>query len=259
MGKTMMNGIGGSGDFTRNAYISIFSCPSTAKGGKISAIVPLVSHMDHSASTACRSSSLNRVWPTCAARIRTSAPRSSSTTARTPTIATSCNDYLKADPSPVTNRSRSHSAWPCIASSCATATCATSTGKSTASLALRRTARRADAGRGRFGGRTSRGCSRERANTEPLPDSDPIPPFFVGYGYAVRARRPRDRHCQTASLRFRPTRRPAPPTRHRRDEEFRANVPPWGTFAPAGGLFAFLCSPLAQVVGQFVLDSNAQY
>jgi acetyl-CoA hydrolase len=48
MGKTMMNGIGGSGDFTRNAYLSIFSCPSTAKGGKISAIVPLVSHMDHS-------------------------------------------------------------------------------------------------------------------------------------------------------------------------------------------------------------------
>lgn len=48
MGRQMMNGIGGSGDFTRNAYISIFSCPSTAKGGKISAIVPLVSHMDHS-------------------------------------------------------------------------------------------------------------------------------------------------------------------------------------------------------------------
>src|ERR1035437_88140 len=48
MGKTMMNRIGGSGDFTRNAYLSIFSCPSTAKGGKISAIVPLASHMDHS-------------------------------------------------------------------------------------------------------------------------------------------------------------------------------------------------------------------
>ncbi len=48
MGKTMMNGIGGSGDFTRNAYLSIFSCPSTAKGGKISSIVPLASHMDHS-------------------------------------------------------------------------------------------------------------------------------------------------------------------------------------------------------------------
>ena len=48
MGRQMMNGIGGSGDFTRNAYLSIFSCPSTAKGGKISTIVPLVSHVDHS-------------------------------------------------------------------------------------------------------------------------------------------------------------------------------------------------------------------
>jgi len=48
MGRQMMNGIGGSGDFTRNAYISIFSCPSTQKGGKISTIVPLASHMDHS-------------------------------------------------------------------------------------------------------------------------------------------------------------------------------------------------------------------
>jgi acetyl-CoA hydrolase len=48
MGKQMMNGIGGSGDFTRNAYISIFTCPSTAKGDQISTIVPMVSHMDHS-------------------------------------------------------------------------------------------------------------------------------------------------------------------------------------------------------------------
>jgi propionyl-CoA:succinyl-CoA transferase len=48
MGTNMMNGIGGSGDFTRNAYLSIFSCPSTAKEGKISAIVPLASHQDHS-------------------------------------------------------------------------------------------------------------------------------------------------------------------------------------------------------------------
>lgn len=47
-GTKMMNGIGGSGDFTRNSYISIFSCPSVAKGGKISAIVPMVSHHDHS-------------------------------------------------------------------------------------------------------------------------------------------------------------------------------------------------------------------
>ena len=48
LGQKMMNGIGGSGDFTRNAYISIFTCPSTAKGGSISAIVPMCSHMDHS-------------------------------------------------------------------------------------------------------------------------------------------------------------------------------------------------------------------
>lgn len=48
MGTSLMNGIGGSGDFTRNAYISIFTCPSAAKGGKISTIVPLVSHLDHS-------------------------------------------------------------------------------------------------------------------------------------------------------------------------------------------------------------------
>lgn len=47
LGSKMMNGIGGSGDFTRNAYISIFTCPSVAKKGAISAIVPLVSHIDH--------------------------------------------------------------------------------------------------------------------------------------------------------------------------------------------------------------------
>lgn len=48
LGSKMMNGIGGSGDFTRNSYFSIFTTPSTAKGGKISAIVPMVSHNDHS-------------------------------------------------------------------------------------------------------------------------------------------------------------------------------------------------------------------
>lgn len=48
LGTRMMNGIGGSGDFTRNAYLSIFSCPSVTKGGLISNIVPMVSHLDHS-------------------------------------------------------------------------------------------------------------------------------------------------------------------------------------------------------------------
>jgi len=47
MGSRMMNGIGGSGDFSRNAYISIFVTPSTAKDGKISSIVPHASHVDH--------------------------------------------------------------------------------------------------------------------------------------------------------------------------------------------------------------------
>jgi succinyl-CoA:acetate CoA-transferase len=47
MGSRIQNGIGGSGDFARNAYISIFMTPSTAKGGKISAIVPQTSHVDH--------------------------------------------------------------------------------------------------------------------------------------------------------------------------------------------------------------------
>lgn len=48
LGTRMMNGIGGSGDFTRNAYLSIFTCPSVAKGGTISPFVPMASHIDHS-------------------------------------------------------------------------------------------------------------------------------------------------------------------------------------------------------------------
>jgi succinyl-CoA:acetate CoA-transferase len=47
MGSRIQNGIGGSGDFARNAYISIFMTPSTAKDGRISAIVPQASHVDH--------------------------------------------------------------------------------------------------------------------------------------------------------------------------------------------------------------------
>jgi propionyl-CoA:succinyl-CoA transferase len=46
-GTQLMNGIGGSGDFVRNAYLSIMVCPSTARGGKISTIVPMVTHVDH--------------------------------------------------------------------------------------------------------------------------------------------------------------------------------------------------------------------
>ncbi len=48
LGTHMMNGIGGSGDFCRNAYVSIFSCPSITKEGLISNIVPQAAHVDHS-------------------------------------------------------------------------------------------------------------------------------------------------------------------------------------------------------------------
>ncbi|MFD1015824.1 succinate CoA transferase [Winogradskyella rapida] len=46
-GTKMMNGIGGSGDFARNGYLSIFACPSMSKEGRISHVVPMVSHTDH--------------------------------------------------------------------------------------------------------------------------------------------------------------------------------------------------------------------
>ncbi|WP_321804084.1 acetyl-CoA hydrolase/transferase family protein [Burkholderia sp. BCC1993] len=46
-GTHMMNGIGGSGDFARNAHLSVFVTKSIAKDGDISSIVPMVSHVDH--------------------------------------------------------------------------------------------------------------------------------------------------------------------------------------------------------------------
>ena len=47
MGTKIQNGIGGSGDFARNAYLSFFMTPSQAKDGAISCIVPMVPHVDH--------------------------------------------------------------------------------------------------------------------------------------------------------------------------------------------------------------------
>lgn len=46
-GSSIMNGIGGSADFSRNCLLGFFMTPSTAKNGSISAIVPLVTHLDH--------------------------------------------------------------------------------------------------------------------------------------------------------------------------------------------------------------------
>ncbi|PIE55160.1 MAG: acetyl-CoA hydrolase [Dethiosulfovibrio peptidovorans] len=47
MGSRMINGIGGSGDFARNAFLSVFLCPSVTDEGRISRIVPFCSHVDH--------------------------------------------------------------------------------------------------------------------------------------------------------------------------------------------------------------------
>ena len=47
LGTKILTGIAGSYDFSRNGLYSIFVGPSTARGGKISAIVPMVSHVDH--------------------------------------------------------------------------------------------------------------------------------------------------------------------------------------------------------------------
>ncbi|MEG2072579.1 MAG: acetyl-CoA hydrolase/transferase C-terminal domain-containing protein [Oscillospiraceae bacterium] len=46
LGSHMLYGIGGSNDFARNSKIGIFITPSTAKDGKVSCIVPMVSHVD---------------------------------------------------------------------------------------------------------------------------------------------------------------------------------------------------------------------
>ena len=46
-GDRLMNGIGGSGDYARNAGLTIFVTPATAKNGELSCVVPFVSHVDH--------------------------------------------------------------------------------------------------------------------------------------------------------------------------------------------------------------------
>lgn len=47
MGSNMIYGVGGSNDFARNAKLTVFMTPSTAKNGAISAIVPMVTHVDN--------------------------------------------------------------------------------------------------------------------------------------------------------------------------------------------------------------------
>ncbi len=47
-GSNVISGVGGSGEFAQNGFLSIFLTPSTTRRGSISAIVPMVSHVDHS-------------------------------------------------------------------------------------------------------------------------------------------------------------------------------------------------------------------
>jgi succinyl-CoA:acetate CoA-transferase len=46
-GSQLIGGVGGSYDFARNSSLSLFALPSTFQEGKISSIVPRVSHVDH--------------------------------------------------------------------------------------------------------------------------------------------------------------------------------------------------------------------
>ncbi len=46
-GTSVINGIGGSGDFARNGFMSCFLTPSMAKNGAVSCLVPMASHVDH--------------------------------------------------------------------------------------------------------------------------------------------------------------------------------------------------------------------
>ena len=46
-GTKLMNGIGGSGDYARNGFLTVFFTTSLAKGGAISSVVPFCSHVDH--------------------------------------------------------------------------------------------------------------------------------------------------------------------------------------------------------------------
>ncbi|UHQ98526.1 acetyl-CoA hydrolase (plasmid) [Natrinema zhouii] len=46
-GTRMINGVGGSGDFNRNALLTICALPSTHDDGEISRVIPMAFHVDH--------------------------------------------------------------------------------------------------------------------------------------------------------------------------------------------------------------------
>ena len=73
-GVDPMNGIGGSGDFERNAYLSIFMAPSIAKEGKISTVVPMCSHVDRQRTQRQSDHHRTRGSPICAVFPASNAP-----------------------------------------------------------------------------------------------------------------------------------------------------------------------------------------
>jgi succinyl-CoA:acetate CoA-transferase len=46
-GSRVLNGVGGSADFNRNAHCTVVALPSTAAGGDVSRVVPKATHVDH--------------------------------------------------------------------------------------------------------------------------------------------------------------------------------------------------------------------
>jgi succinyl-CoA:acetate CoA-transferase len=50
-GSKVISGVGGSGEFAQNGFLSVFLTPSTSRNGSISAVVPMVSHVDHTEHT----------------------------------------------------------------------------------------------------------------------------------------------------------------------------------------------------------------
>ncbi len=89
MGSSIQNGIGGSGDFARNAYIAMFLTRRPPRTGRSPASCRW-SAMWTTPSTTSMSSSPNKAWPTCAACHRAVAPGRSSSIACTPTTGRPC-------------------------------------------------------------------------------------------------------------------------------------------------------------------------
>ncbi len=126
-GTRMINGIGGSGDFLRNAYLSIMHTPS-ARPTKtdptgITCVVPHVPHVDHTEHD-LDVLVTEQGLATCEASIRKAAPSSSSTSAPTRITSRSSRSTLiwrprialrerpATSPSFWTGSSRCRSTWP---------------------------------------------------------------------------------------------------------------------------------------------------